>query len=440
MKNILIITQSFAPRNAVASIRFTKVAKYLARTGEYHIHVITEGAPLGEPQDEILKKDIESVKDKVTIYTIDNQRLGKKIGLTKGSSSVGAAARFWTPGEKVSIKARIKGQYFFHYQKVFTNKAFKIANQLISNNQIDALITTYGGIGATAAGLKIKKKHPTLNWINDYRDPIRAKTPALVKKSYKIATEADAICNSITGASSSYWGTNTHPEKFHVITNSCDPEDIKNIKDISSSSEKRLHSNDTFNNKFQICFTGTFYPGKFEADTLCKIISELVSEGVMSKDKISLTLAGKSTHEITKTAEKYNLSDIVEENGFIPRCESLSIQKDSDLLCFFLWNEANSKDIIAGKVMEYTMMDKPIACFIRGEIGQSLMKKTIRSNELGECFEEAEGFDDYNRMKDFISNLYYQKISQGKILQKNSAKIKYIFSAEYMTQKFKELL
>lgn len=427
MKNILIITQSFAPRNAVASIRFTKVAKYLARTGEYHIHVITESAPLGEPQDELLKKDVESIKDYVTIYSIDNQRLGKKIKVTKGASSTGSAARFWTPGEKVSVKARIKGRYFFHYQKVFANKAFKIAEQIISNNQIDALITTYGGIGATATGLKIKKKHPALNWINDYRDPIRAKTPALVNKSYKIATEADKLCNSITGASSSYWGTNTHPEKFHVITNSCDPEDLSNITSEPSDN-------------FQICFTGTFYPGKFEADTLCKIISELIEEKVIDRSKIIFSVAGKSTHEIAKTAEKYSLTDMVKEKGFIPRNEALTLQKSSDLLCFFLWNEAKSKDIIAGKIMEYTMMDRPIACFVRGELGQSFMKKTIRDNHLGECFEEAEKAFDYGKMKQFISDLYTQKMTTGKVSQHNSAEIKNLFSAECMTNKYKELI
>jgi len=427
MKNVLIITQSFSPRNAVASIRFTKVAKYLARTGEYNIHVITESAPLGEPQDELLAKDVESIKDNIKIYTIDNQRLGKKIKVTKGTSGTGSAARFWTPGEKVSLKARVKGRYFFHYQKVFSKKAYKIAEKLISENQIDAIITTYGGIGATATGLKIKQKHPEINWINDYRDPIRAKTPALVKASYRIATKADELCNSITGASSSYFGTNTHPEKFHVITNSCDPEDLTGV--VTTPSDK-----------FQICFTGTFYPGKFEADTLFQILSELISENKIDKEKLQFLVAGKSTHEIAKTAEKYNLTSIMEEKGFIPRNEALILQKSSDLLCFFLWNEASSKDIIAGKIMEYTMMDRPIACFIRGEIGQSFMKKTIRENSLGECFEEAEKTDDYDKMKQFILNLYNQKTTAGEIVQKNSQEIKNLFSAEYMTEKFKELM
>ena len=427
MKNILIITQSFAPRNAVASIRFTKVAKYLARTGKYYIYVITENAPLGEPQDDLLKKDIESVKDSISIHSINNQRLGKKIKVTKGTSSTGSATRFWSPGEKVSMKARIKGRYFFHYQKVFTHKAYKIAKKLISNNQIETIITTYGGIGATATGLKLKEKYPHLNWVNDYRDPIRAKTPALVKVSYKIATKADELCNSITGASSSYFGTNTHPEKFYVITNSCDPEDLANITAIPS-------------NNFQICFTGTFYPGKFEADTLCKIISELIAENVIDRSKLKVSIAGKSSHEITKTAEKYRLAEIIEERGFIPRNEALSLQKSSDLLCFFLWNEAESKDIIAGKIMEYTMMDKPIACFIRGEIGQSFMKKTIRDNHLGECFEEAEKEDDYDKMKQFISSLYSKKMTIGDVSQNNSPEIKNLFSAEYMTSRFKELI
>ena len=70
----------------------------------------------------------------------------------------------------------------------------------------------------------------------------------------------------------------------------------------------------------------------------------------------------------------------------------------------------------------------------------SFIKKTIRDNHLGECFEEAEKTCDYDKMKLFISNLYTQKITSGKVSQNNSSEIKNLFSAEYMTNKFKELI
>lgn len=428
MKNLLIITQSFAPRNAVASIRFTKVAKYLARTGEYNIFVITETAPLGEPVDEILARDIDNEKQHIKVFAIDNQRLGKKLsgGKKKPSANSAASERFWTPGEKVSIKKRLKGRYLFHYQNIFRRKAYNIAEEIISKNAIDVMITTYGGIGATAAGLSIKEKHPEIRWINDYRDPIRAKTPGLVKASYKIATRADELCEAITGASASYEGTNTHPEKFNVITNSCDPEDLDGITPTPSD-------------KFQLCFTGTFYPKKFEADTLCRIISDLIASGEIDKTNISIKLAGKSISVITETAQKYGLSDIVEELGFIPRKEAIALQKGSDALCFFLWNESTSSDIIAGKVMEYTMMDRPILCFVRGDKPDSLIKKIILDNNLGECFEETAGSEDYIRVKKYISELYKEKISSGVVNKQNSEEIKNNFSAQYMTDSFSKL-
>lgn len=429
MKNLLIITQSFAPRNAVASIRFTKVAKYLARTSEYKIFVITETAPLGEPVDEILSADIEGVKDNVTVYAIDNQRLGKKLknGKKNVASSSSGGGRFWSPGEKVSLKNRLKGRYLFHYQTVFRNKAYKKAEEIIAEHKIDAMVTTYGGIGATATGLKIKEKHPEIRWINDYRDPIRAKTPGIVRSCYKVATKADALCEAITGASSSYVGTNTHPEKFNVITNSCDPEDLSAID--AKPSEK-----------FQLCFTGTFHPGKFEADTLCKMLSELIDEGVIDRDNVVIKLAGKSIWLITEAANRYGMGDVVEEVGFIPRKDAISMQKGSDILCFFLWNETGSNDIIAGKIMEYTMMDRPIVCFIRGDKGDSLMKHIILENSLGECYEEASKDADYDRVKAYVAELYREKMEKGVIVRQNLDEIKDTFSAKTMAEKFGELI
>lgn len=430
MKNLLIITQSFAPRNAVASIRFTKVAKYLARTGEYRIFVITETAPLGEPVDDILASDIESVKDKVTVYAIDNQRLGKKLKPKSAKpfgNTTGGSGNFWAPGKRVSLKNRIKGRYFYRYQVAFSKKAYKVAEQIIDEHGIDSMITTYGGIGDTAAGLRIKEKYHDICWVNDYRDPIRAKSPAILKKAMKIALKSDSICEAITGASSSYFGTNTHPEKFHVVTNSSDPEDLSSIKEKISE-------------KFRMCFTGTFHSGRFESDTLCRMLSELINEGIVSKQNIELDLAGKSVNVITNTAKKHGIEDIVKEAGFIPRKEAISMQKGSDILCLFLWNETGDDDIIAGKIMEYTMMDRPIVCFIRGDKADSLMKHIILDNKLGECYEEASKKSDYDRVKAFIADRYREKIDKGAIIRQNSDEIKAAFSAKTMAEKFGELL
>ena len=70
MKNVLVISQYFAPMNIIASIRFTKMVKFLARTGEYHFWVICMGVNENDIRDNLLWRDIESVKEFVTIFPI----------------------------------------------------------------------------------------------------------------------------------------------------------------------------------------------------------------------------------------------------------------------------------------------------------------------------------------------------------------------------------
>lgn len=74
MKNILLICEYFAPWNAIGSIRFTKVVKYLARTGKYHFWIICIGVNENDIKDELLQRDIEEVSEYVTIFSISRDK------------------------------------------------------------------------------------------------------------------------------------------------------------------------------------------------------------------------------------------------------------------------------------------------------------------------------------------------------------------------------
>ena len=59
-KRILIVCNYFAPDNAIAAVRVTKLAKYLYKNG-YKVLVIAEDKKR-EVKDEILEKDAEGIK------------------------------------------------------------------------------------------------------------------------------------------------------------------------------------------------------------------------------------------------------------------------------------------------------------------------------------------------------------------------------------------
>lgn len=66
MKNILIISEYFAPENIIAAIRPTKLAKYLKKTGKYHITVLTT-IKTSKTRDSILENDLQFVDDLINV-------------------------------------------------------------------------------------------------------------------------------------------------------------------------------------------------------------------------------------------------------------------------------------------------------------------------------------------------------------------------------------
>lgn len=71
MTNVLIISQFFAPRNVVAAIRFTKMVKYLSRTGKYRFWVICLASKDKELYDELLQRDIDDIKEYISVVSIE---------------------------------------------------------------------------------------------------------------------------------------------------------------------------------------------------------------------------------------------------------------------------------------------------------------------------------------------------------------------------------
>ena len=71
MTNVLIISQFFAPRNVVAAIRFTKMVKYLSRTGKYRFWVICLASKDKELYDELLQRDLDDIKEYISVVSIE---------------------------------------------------------------------------------------------------------------------------------------------------------------------------------------------------------------------------------------------------------------------------------------------------------------------------------------------------------------------------------
>jgi hypothetical protein len=161
-KNILILSYFFPPCNKVGGRRWAKFAKYLADDG-YSIHVISVDVPFsGECPWE---KDIELYKNNIIRLPYIEHRPYHKIN--KSPTDILGKIRY--------RMSRYKEKYFsdsnisdisLRYGESLT----ACADKIIKEKKIDTVITTGGPFHWCYEAIKLKKKHPGLNFILDLRD------------------------------------------------------------------------------------------------------------------------------------------------------------------------------------------------------------------------------------------------------------------------------
>lgn len=457
MKNILIISQFFAPQNIIAAIRFTKVVKYLAATGEYHFWVITKKEEEGAPKDDLLIRDIEGVADYVTIVPIDmEQRLLKRLKtlFRKETSNKAEAGSNETrkcqdnayfmiqekyvsctrPGLSGSIKRGIgrlvvalNAIYDLLFEYLFLVRGSRKLKQ-IPMTDMDVVISSYGRIGAHLLGQKCKTSMKELHWIADYRDPVTAACGMVQKYLLHIAQRIDRKADYITGATSSCIGSGKYLQKFHIIQNGYDIDDLR---DFAPKSD---------NEKLTISYTGNLYYHKSDISQLFHIISDLKKEGKADPERIAIVYAGKQTYIVEGEAKKYNLEKIIDYRGVVPRQESIKIQWEADMLCALTWNNEGNDNILTGKIFEYFMMRKPIIAIVSGNKPDSIMKQIIEEAELGCCLEEVMLDRDYEKAKAWFSDRYQEFVCKGHLICNPKEEVLQKYCSQEMAEKFGNLI
>lgn len=456
MKNVLIISEAFAPKNVIASVRFTKVVKYLARTGEYRFWVICIGAEKHAIKDELLQRDLEEVAEYVTVLPVhvDKKLLktiktlfsgGRRKTVTKKSTASGEKKDLYYAIEKnlvfcgqkglVGIFKRLLGRillavseiYDLTYEAAFARKGIKLS-RLIPVDDIEVMISTYGEVGSLLLALKFRNMMKGIKWIVDYRDAIMAASGLKKKYLVHVLAKADKKADFITGATESCTGSGKYMEKFHVITNGFDVEDINGFQQ------------HTGNPKLQIVYTGNLYAGKRDMTILFRIISELESEGLLSSENISVLYAGGQFHILKDQAKACNLTKVLINEGMLPRKKALELQYQADILCCLTWGEAGYENVLPGKTLEFFMMNVPVFSIVTGTKTDSIVKRITQNAKLGYCYEEAGGYNNFIEAKQWFLERYTEFIKNGYIESHSDKTVLEEYSSANMAEKFKQFI
>lgn len=358
---VLLICYYFPPLGGAGVGRPLSLAKYLPEFG-YDCDVLT----VKPVTYRVLEPELLDEIDNTQIYRAgswDPQRLMYLLGMR-------------TVRDKLIESGRKASDRFFPDSKVgWVRPAVKLGRQLISGKKYDAIISTSPPVSCHLVARRLAKE-TGIPWIADFRDfwtsykledhyhdnKMLAKGQALLKQINEDASLLSAISPTIA----SYLGSEV------VIPNSFDRELAANW------------TAPTTGEKFEIGLFGTFgdiYP----VQPLLEVLSRMREKFPEAFDRIRIIQVGNTEPGwLSSQVERYNLTDRLDQVGFLPRVEA--IRRLSDTKMFYIGLPSESKresQFTPGRIYYMLASGRPILAATPpgGEI-----HRIVSESQNGFCF------------------------------------------------------
>jgi len=236
--------------------------------------------------------------------------------------------------------------------------AIPAAIRIARREGIDVVITTSPPGSVHLVGAAVRRVTGT-RWIADLRDPLvanqhrrddttaaRARQAANEQVARLVARYADAISCVSEAIADEVRGLDPHGV-VRTIANGCDFDDFAGLE------YRRAE-------RFRITHAGSFF-GKRDPRPFLQAFHEANLDAVAR-------FVGDFRSSDREWAETLDLGDRLELVGYLPRAESLRLQRDSEAL-LLLVPEAGGrgKGVLSGKVFEYLAAGRPILAVVPPE-------------------------------------------------------------------------
>lgn len=399
-----------------ASPRIPGLAKYLPEFGWQPI-ILT--VPLGKDPDSRFGPPNDFRRKNQVIETY-GYTSGKALGL-------GARKRLGCVKPLLRFLYRRYSE-IAHYpdkEKGWIPFAVNAGDELLKNEEVDAMISSYSPATCHLITRKLKEKHK-IPWVADFRDlwtqnhnypytPIRKVFERRLE--LKTLSTADALVTTST-----FWAEKLkmmHKKETYTITNGFDPE-------IMQKGRVDLTKN------FTITYTGQIYTEKQDPSKLLAALKALICDGTVDPKELEVRFYGPENELLKRETERYELLDIIKQYGIIPRETSFEKQRESQVLLLLNWDDPNEKGVYTGKVFEYLASQRPI--LVTGGFGNDVVKELLDETKSGIYCSTVE------ETKNAIKNLYLEYKLKGKVTSHGVVEKIYKYSYREMARKFAEIL
>ncbi len=216
--------------------------------------------------------------------------------------------------------------------------AVKAGDELLQNEDIDAMISSSSPVTCHIIARELKERHK-IPWVADFRDlwtqnhnyPYSILRKLFEKKlELKTLSMADALVT--VSSPLAYKLAMLHKRRqVYTITNGFDPEKM-------SDGKANLTS------KFTITYTGQIYT-KQDPSKLLVALKDLISGRAIDPNDVDVRFYGPENGLLAKKIEEYGLSAIVRQCGIVPREISFEKQRESQLLLLLKWEDPRERGI-----------------------------------------------------------------------------------------------
>lgn len=401
------------------------LASYLSEFG-WEPTILT--APLERPVDRALRANVIEVDYPGDVWEFWRRALAA-FGYDR-SRSITEQIKIKVGGGR---RGRAAGRFRTMYQELFgfpdterrwIRPAFESARVLAAQQKFDAVLSVWPVSSHLVA--RQLKRIAGIPWVADFPDPwsenhaypygrIRRFVDRWLER--RVLADADAVTAATPGYARRQEAAARRP--CEAILLGFEPGQVNEPP--TSLSEK-----------FTITYTGTIYEGMQDPTRLLDGVKELIAEGIVNRRKLEVRLFGKNHDWLRSEIERRSLGDVVVQGGVIPRAESLTRQRESQLLLLLGWEDRANPGVIPYKLFEYLAAHRPIL-IVGGTADQDIVR-IVTERQAGYFVETV------SDLKGVLARCYREFEERGSVGVSNSSADIDQFSYRTMARRFAGLL
>jgi len=266
-------------------------------------------------------------------------------------------------------------------------------SKAIREGHITHLYSSYRPFADHYAAFLLKKKHPEVFWIADFRDLI-----------------IDPHYNHILFAGNHHTFFSKIFRKADLLTTVSDGLAVhlraynQNVITLRNGIEGDIAKPQSVSvSRFTIAYTGSMFLDKRNAAPIFQALQGLLQDAVIDGRDIRILYAGKDGNFWKQVAEEYRLESLLEDRGIVSADEAQRIQHDACINVLLTVSSDQLQGVLTGKMIEYFQSGSPVLGIIVGQNDPEL-QSILSELEIGASFSDQPS--DVEHIKSFILREY----------------------------------